>query len=82
MDLSSSSLGAAGALAQNYAALGSAIAASGQNPSAGSAGALSQADAQTQIGMSVLKKSLQIEATTAAQLTQMINAGAGINIQA
>ena len=82
VDLNSTSLGAAGMVAQNYAALGSAVAAAGQNPSGATASAQSQADSLAQISVSVLKKALDIEATTAAQLTQMISQGAGINIQA
>jgi hypothetical protein len=82
MDLTSTSMAAAASLNQTYAALGNAIAAVGQNPSAGTVVAQSQAATQTQIGMSVLKQSLSIQADTGAQLSQMISQGSRVDIQA
>jgi len=81
MDLSSASI-AASTLTQNVAALQNAIGAVGQNPTAGGVAAQAQAGLLPQIGTSVLKTALASEATTAAQLTQMISQGSGVNILA
>ncbi len=82
MDLTSTSLAAAATVSQNYAALGTAISAVGQNPSGGTVSAQSQAAALTQISVSVLKQSLSIQTDAAAQLTQMISQGSRVDIQA
>ncbi len=82
MDLASTSLAAASAVTQNYATLGSALAVTGQNPSGNTVSAQDQASTQTQISISVLKQSLAIQATTGAQLAQMISQGSGIDIKA
>jgi len=82
VDLASTSLAAASMLNQNVAALQSTIAAVGQNPTAGVASAQAQTSLLPQISTSVLKTSLAIEATTGAQLAQMISQGSGIDIKA
>ena len=82
MELASASQAAASMLTQTVAAMGATLAAAGQNPSPGTAAAKSQAAVLPQIATSVLKTSLNIEATTAAQLTQMISQGSGVNILA
>ena len=82
VQIASASAAAANMITQSYAAIGAAVSATAQDPSAASISAQSQVNVQTQIGTSVLKTALSIEATTAAQLTQMISQGAGINIQA
>ena len=82
MELASASMAAANTLTQTMGALQSAIGAAGQNPTAAGAAALAQGAVQPQIATSVLKMSLNIEATTAAQLTQMISQGSGIDIKA
>jgi hypothetical protein len=82
MDLASTSMAAAGMLNQNVAALQATISAVGQNPTAGGAAAQAQVSLLPQISTSVLKTSLSIEATTGAQLAQMISQGSGVNILA
>ena len=63
-------------------ALQSAIAAVGQNRPPAAPHAQAQAAVQPQISTSVLKTALAIEATTGAQLAQMISQGSGIDIKA
>lgn len=75
MSLSAVSLGAAGMVTQALAAQGSAIAANGQDPTSGGVSAQGQAGVQAQFAVSVLKTSLEFQASTAAQLVQMISQG-------
>jgi hypothetical protein len=75
-------MAAAGMLTQNIAAAQAAIAPAGQNPTPAAASAESQAAVRPQISASVLKASLSIEATTAAEMSQMISQGSGVNILA
>ena len=82
MELASASMAAASMLTQNVAAMQASIAAVGQNPTPGGIAAQAQASLLPQISTSVLKTALSTEATTAAQLTQMISQGSGVNILA
>ncbi|GEM_PF-1764504 len=82
MELASASMAAANMLNQNLTALQATISAVGQNPTAGGVAAQAQAANLPQISTSVLKTSLSIEASTGAQLAQMISQGSGIDIQA
>jgi len=82
VDLAATSLAAAGMLNQNVAALQSTLAAVGRNPTPGGAAAQAQAAVLPQISTSVLKTALALEASTGAQLAQMISQGSGIDIQA
>jgi hypothetical protein len=82
MDLTAASLGAASAVSQNYAVLAATNLAAGQNPTPGAVGNQGQAATQAQFSMDVLKQTLDLQATDGAQLAQMINSGAGVDIQA
>lgn len=82
MDFSAVSLGAASAVNQNYAALGSAIQAAGQNPNAATLASQTQSATPATFAVGVLKASLDAEASTGAQLAQMISQGPGIDIKA
>ena len=82
MDLSAVSMGAASAVTQNFAAMGSAIQAVGQNPTPAGAAALSSAATPDTFAVGVLKQTLATQASTGAQLAQMIGGGSGIDIQA
>lgn len=82
MELASTSNAAVGMVNQNVATLQATISAVGQNPTVGGAVAQAEAAILPQISTSVLKTSLSIEATTGAQMAQMISRGSGVNILA
>jgi hypothetical protein len=81
MDLSAISLGAAAAVTRNFAALNGAIAGTAQDPSVGSV--TSQADAATpaQASMDVLRRSIDLQASTGAQLAALIGS-TGVDLTA
>lgn len=80
--LSSISLAAANSASQSYGTLGALTAIAGQDPTAGTITAQSQAGTATQFATDVLKKALGIEATDGAQLAQMLSQGSGVDIYA
>jgi hypothetical protein len=82
MDLTAISMGAASAVTQSYAAQGATALAAGQDPSAGTSTGASQASTQAQFAMDVLKKTLDLQASTGAELAQMIGSGSGVDVLA
>ncbi|MDR3669232.1 MAG: putative motility protein [Holophaga sp.] len=82
MELSAISQGAASAVTQNYASLGSSILAAAQNPASTASLAGGQAPTQAQFSVGVLKKSLDIQATDGAELAAMINPASTVDVLA
>ena len=71
---------AAAMVSRNLAVLGASVAAAGQDPSVATLASQAQAGTASQFSMGVLKRVLAIEASTGAQLAQMVEGGPGIDL--
>ncbi len=80
MDPVASAGSAAAMVSRNLAGLSASIAAAGQDPSAAVLASQAQAGAASGFSMGVLKRVLAIEASTGAQLAQMVEGGPGIDL--
>ena len=77
--LASISIAAAGAVTANLARLGAALGAAGQNPGPATAVALARSSTASEASMAVLKKVINLEAASGAQMVQLI--GGQVDLQ-
>jgi len=80
MDPVASAGSAAAMVSRSLAVLGANIAAAGQDPGPDTLASQAQAGTAAQFSMGVLKRVLAMEASTGAQLAQMVDGGPGVDL--